>query len=154
MPLRKGDRTKHHDGQAVQQFIIPFTFNFFIMKKCLKIGLHPILRVFLILTLLAPATSGFSNTPINPVTCPGPQASITSKSSSSITFGWSAITGAVSYSVWYHRREDNFTSSVSNTGATNITFSGLPPGTYDFYFVTNCSSETSDIIIIVDIVMQ
>ena len=130
-----------------------FTFKFSMMRNTNKTSWQLLFKVFSILALLLPADSGFSNIPTAQIACPEPEVHIISKSGSSITFGCTGTNGAISYSSWHHRHENGSNSSVFNTNATTITFSGLAQGTYDFYFVTHCSGETSEIIIVVDILM-
>lgn len=86
-------------------------------------------------------------------TCPTPTVSVTAQGSNDVSFSWNAVSGAVGYRVWYTRREDNFTSSVANTGNTSISFSSLPAGTYDFYFATVCGSGVSGYVVVDDLVM-
>lgn len=74
-------------------------------------------------------------------TCTPPSPSVTSQSSGSVSFAWGGVLGASGYRVWYHRREDNYTSSQVPTTNTYISFSSLPAGTYTFYFVTDCGSN-------------
>jgi len=85
--------------------------------------------------------------------CPGPEVSIANQSASSITFSWAPVSGASQYKTWYRRHGASETSQQLGTSNTQFTYSGLPSGTYDFYFVTVCGSEMSGFIIIEDLVL-
>lgn len=124
------------------------------MKQFSKIGLQHVLRLFFILTLLTSSNLGFST--INAVfeTCPGPNAYVVSKSGNSILFEWPPVTGANYYLAWCRRHEDNSVSEPMILSTNSALFPELLPGTYDFFFSATCTEGASDIIIIVDIVMQ
>ena len=107
----------------------------------------------IVLVLLIPIVSGFTNPPVIESTCPGPHVSVTSQSTGSVSFTWNAVSGDSEYIVFYIRQSDNYTSSQIYTHNTSITYSGLPSGTYRFYFATVCGSEISEIIIIDDLVL-
>lgn len=85
--------------------------------------------------------------------CPEPQPSVANQTANTITFSWAPVTGAVQYKTWCHRHGDSGPSQQFSTGNTQFSYSGLPSGTYDFYFVTECADGYSDIVIIVDIIM-
>ncbi len=106
-----------------------------------------------ILLLLLPLTSGHAQTPTVSATCTAPTVSKTGQTANSVSFSWNAVSGATEYAVWYVRKEDNSTSSTSYTSSTSINFSGLPAGTYCFYFATVCGASTSDYIIQDDLIM-
>ncbi|MFN0037817.1 MAG: hypothetical protein ACKVUS_22365 [Saprospiraceae bacterium] len=105
--------------------------------------------LFLVVMHFAASATGL----VPELSCPAPTASKTGQSSGSVSYSWSAVSGATSYQVWYLRKEDNFSSGVMSTGNTSITVSGLAPGTYRFYFATGCASETSEYIIADDLIM-
>lgn len=118
-----------------------------------KNGLTSFIVIFA-LALLTAATSGFIVRPAaGDVSCAPPQATVSDQSSGSVTFTWEAQASAISYQVYYTREEDNYTSSPVTTGNTYISFTNLPSGTYDFYFRTNCDRESSDYIILDDLIM-
>jgi hypothetical protein len=76
--------------------------------------------------------------------CPTPTNVIrTNKASGSISYSWSAVTGAVQYKLKYVRQKDNYTSPDYFTTSTSYTFSNLQSGDYAFYFYTVCSDGTS-----------
>ncbi len=105
------------------------------------------------LVLLIPIVSGFTNLPAVETNCPGPQAFVTSQSTGAASFSWNAVSEASEYVVYFVRQGDNYTSSQIYTSNTSISFSGLPSGTYNFYFATVCGNGSSGIIIIEDLVM-
>lgn len=83
--------------------------------------------------------------------CPPPaNVTETGKTSSSISFDWDDVAGST-FLVYYTR--DDYTSSVFTASVSNFTFSGLPAGTYDFYFQTDCGAEMSEIIGITDVIV-
>ena len=87
-------------------------------------------------------------------TCVAPaNGTKTGQTSTSVSFTWSAASGATSYDVWYYRSDDNYTSPESNLTGTSINFTSLPAGNYVFYISTNCGDTSSDIIILEDILM-
>jgi len=107
----------------------------------------------IVLVLLIPILSGFTNPALVKLTCPGPQVSVTGHSTGSASFSWNAVSGASEYVVFYIRQSDHYTSAQIHTHNTSISYSGLPAGTYNFYFATVCGSELSEIIIIEDLVV-
>lgn len=107
----------------------------------------------IILILLIPVVFGFANPPVIESTCPGPQVLVTSQSTGSASFSWNAVSESSGYVVFYIRQDNNYTSEQIYTSNTSITYSGLPSGTYSFYFAAVCGSELSEIIIIDDLVL-
>jgi hypothetical protein len=110
------------------------------------------LFVFFTLVALPTQASLVRIQPVTQLSCIPPNATLTGQSSGYVSFAWDAVLGA-SYRVWYYRQEDHYTSSVTTTGNTYISFSSLPAGTYKFYFVTDCGNELSQSTIIDDIVI-
>lgn len=121
------------------------------MKKKVKKNWSWCLNI--VLVLLIPVISGFANLPAVDSICPGPQASVTSQSTGSVSFAWNAVSGASDYVVYFVREGDNYTSQQIYTSNTSISFSGLPSGTYNFYFATVCGGEYSEVIIVEDLVI-
>lgn len=120
------------------------------VKKVWQRGGH----ICLFLLLMLPATISVSATRIHSGDeYPPPIPSITSQGSGSISFAWDAVEGAISYRVSYYRKESSYSSSVTNTGSTNITYSGLSAGTYNFYFKSVFSGAQSSDYIIEDVVI-
>jgi hypothetical protein len=110
------------------------------------------LGLFIAVITLQSSTNSFA--PANEdLVCSPPNAGISGRSSGSITFTWTPVAGAQTYILWYVRIDDNYQSGQYTTGNANYTFSGLPPGEYAFYFVTNCGLEMSEYLIIDDIIM-
>ncbi|MBK9013649.1 MAG: hypothetical protein IPM82_05950 [Saprospiraceae bacterium] len=111
--------------------------------------------VFLMLTA-ASALLSFANAAENGQTCPEPtNLSIVSKSSGSIAFDWSDCMGGCNqYLVKYYRVDDDFRSQVFTVGNSDISFSGLPAGTYDFSFAIDCGSATGGWIVIEDVIIN
>ncbi|MCB0544124.1 MAG: fibronectin type III domain-containing protein [Saprospiraceae bacterium] len=123
------------------------------MKNAIKKGWHGILPMLFFLSPLFLHPPGYSAAlPLQVLTCPPPDVVVTDKTSDSVTFSWSTFSGAT-YKAWYYRSEDSFTSSEVTTGSSSITFSDLPPGTYDFYFATVCGEEVSSYIVVDDLIM-
>ena len=118
------------------------------MRNASKISWQLLFNACLLLAFLVPVQIGQASEPVTSLLCPGPNVSITARSSGSVSFAWDAVSGALSYKVWYHRQEDSYTSGEFTTGGTSISFSDLPTGTYTFYFASVCTGGLSDIIII------
>jgi hypothetical protein len=121
------------------------------MKNEFKQRCQLLVKLSFLLLLLVPAVPGISSnvTPVaTEITCPTPNVSKTGQGSGSISFGWGPVSGASSYNVWYVRKDNNTSSSVFNTTANSITFSGLDAGNYRFYFSTVCEDGSSEYIII------
>ena len=94
---------------------------------------------FILALFLLPGVSCLSApTAFPPFNCPIQNLTKTDQSSGSVSYSWAAISGVTEYKVWYTRTNDNYTSSVTTTGSTSITFSGLPAGSYHFYFAAVC----------------
>ena len=98
-------------------------------------------------------TSNASLQAQNDCTCGAPEIVVNSHLQSSISFSWNAVENATAYNVWYHRKEDNFTSQVVIATNSSVLFSNLTDGTYMFYFKTVCGNQTSGIIITDDLMM-
>lgn len=118
---------------------------------------------YLQLAVLAflPALAAFTSAPVKPAvtsaifTCSAPSPSRTGQSHGANTYAWSAVSGATQYAMFYVRKSDGFTSSVTYTTATSHTFSGLTAGNYAFYFATVCDGAAlSDYIIVDDMVIE
>lgn len=107
--------------------------------------------VFLMLAT-APFALCFTKAAEGGQTCPEPaNLTIPSKSSGSIAFDWSDCTGGCNqYLVKYCRVGDDFQSQLFTAVRSEISFSGLPAGTYDFSFATGCGSAASGWIVIED----
>lgn len=106
------------------------------------------------LFLLIAFASGFRATSGgDSLSCTPPSVSVTDYSSGSVTFTWPAMDGVTGYEVYYVRQEDNYVSSPVVVGGNTISFSNLPPGTYDFYFRTICGGGTSSYIVEEDLMM-
>ncbi len=107
----------------------------------------------IVLVLLIPIVSGSTNPPIIESPCPEPQVNVTSQSGGSASFAWNAVNGAPEYVVFCIKQGDNYPSREVYTYNISITLSGLPSGTYDFYFATVCGTEFSEFIIVEDLVL-
>lgn len=117
------------------------------VKKVWQRGGH----ICLFLLLMLPAKIGVSAKSGDEY--PPPIPSITNQGSGTISFAWDAVEGAISYRVSYYRKESSYNSSVTNTGSTNITYSGLSAGTYNFYFKSVFSGAQSSDYVIEDVVI-
>ncbi|MBI1227819.1 MAG: hypothetical protein GC192_21470 [Bacteroidetes bacterium] len=122
------------------------------MKNASRIGKQALATFFLLFGLLAFGFSAPSTIP--DCNCTAPTVTITAQASNSVSFSWGAVSGATAYRVWYVRANDNYTSSETTLGSTSISFSSLPQGIYNFYFVTDCGEESSAIIITDDLIMH
>ncbi len=115
--------------------------------------------IVLMMLATAPFTLCFTKTAEGGQTCPEPaNLSIPSKSSGSISFDWIDCTGGPNgagcnqYLVKYYRVGDGFQSQVYAVSDSEISFSGLPSGAYDFSFATDCGSATSGWIVIEELI--
>ena len=124
------------------------------MKNEVKKGLQWGYQLGFLLLLCLPLTFGVSATrAYEGKAYPPPEPSIISQSSGSVTFGWAPVSGATGYKVYYLRKEASFTSQEQNTN-TEPNFSGLPAGTYKFFFKSVFGNESSEYIIIDDLVIM
>ena len=123
------------------------------MKNVCKMNWQRYFKIFALLVLVVPASSGYTTFPqAVQINCPEPGVSVTGRTSDSITFSWSAVEGASAYKVYYVNKSNNQGSALTTTGGTSITFSNLASATYTFYFATTCGTNSSEWIIIDDIV--
>jgi len=120
------------------------------MKNAGKNGKHALATLFFLLAIMV---SSFSAPTAMDCSCPSPNVTLTSHTFTSVSFSWDAIDGATAYKVWYFRTGDNYTSQEVTTDGATISFSNLPAGTYTFYFTTTCGEETSQSIILDDLLM-
>ena len=123
------------------------------MKNASKKSWLTALPLLFGLALLAPLASAFTVPPGTCVTCNPPSVTVGEKSAGSVTFNWAPVSGATAYRVYYSRLEDSYTSAPVSTGNTSIGFSGLPAGTYKFYFCTVCEENTVSSFILEDLLM-
>ena len=126
------------------------------MKNTIKKAGRYFLNFCLLFVCLIPLTDGTSATPTRPegmLTCQSPTVSETGRGSGSVSFGWNAVSGASGYHVWYVNTITHDGSGVFSTGSTSISFTGIPPGTYDFYFETVCGEEHSEYVVAEDIII-
>lgn len=125
--------------------------NFSMMKNEFKQRCQLLVKLSILLLLLVPAVPGISSnvTPMaTELVCPTPNVSKTGQGSGSISFAWGPVSGAASYNMWYVRKDDNTSSSVFNTTANSIAYTGLNAGNYRFYFYTVCEDGSSEYVII------
>ena len=66
----------------------------------------------------------------------------------SYSFEWNAVDGAAGYQVYYTRAEDDFTSEKTAVTTTSHTFKDLSPGTYTFFFATDCGGKVSKVAVV------
>ena len=112
-------------------------------------------KLCFLFALMIPVTAGVSATPTVPeicLTCQVPSVSKTGQTSKSVSFDWNAVSGATTYVVWCTNKTTNNSWAV-NTGNTSIDFPGLAPGTYKFEFGTVCGEESSEFVVIDDLIM-
>lgn len=87
------------------------------------------------------------------VSCPAPQnVHKVSETSSSISFDWNdCFCSGQTFQVYYVK--NGVPSAPVTVNSSEVDFSNLTTGTYEFHFVTTCISGTSvDVIIIEDII--
>ncbi|TAK30813.1 MAG: hypothetical protein EPO28_18630 [Saprospiraceae bacterium] len=84
------------------------------------------------------------------LTCDAPNVTKTGETDASISFDWDGVFGASAYILRYYREEDDYTSSDVFPTNSEYTWSNLPGGSYTFYFITRCGSETSSSFIVID----
>ncbi len=110
----------------------------------------------LVLMMLAatPFALCFTNAAASSQTCPEPaNLAILSNNGGKIAFNWSDCTGGCNqYFAKYYRVGDGFQSQVFTAANSEISFSGLQAGTYDFSFATDCGDATSGWIVIQEII--
>ncbi len=123
------------------------------MKNASKKSWPVLFKIFLLLALPMQAITGFPELSVQDVVCYPPDVRVTTQTYNSVSFAWDAVLGASGYKVRYYRQEDHYTSSETTTGNTYITYSNLPAGTYVFYFSTVCGGESSQEIIVDDLIM-
>jgi hypothetical protein len=110
----------------------------------------------LMMIAAALALTCLANAAENGQACPElANLSITSKSSGSIAFDWSDCTGGCSqYLAKYYRQGDGYQSQVFAVTASEISFSGLPTGTYNFSFAIDCGFTTGSWIVIEEVIFN
>ena len=90
------------------------------------------------------------------LTCPAPaNVAIVSQGTGSIAFDWDDCGCMLdAYLVSYYRQGDAYASPVHETTVSGYGFSGLPAGTYDFFFQTDCGGGVSGVIVVEDVLIQ
>lgn len=113
------------------------------MRKAAKIQTLPSLKVFLLAIFLHAGASGFTSMPvIESLSCVIDDLQRSGVSQNTVTYSWSAVSGATVYKVYYVRLSDGFTSTVSTSSSTSYTSPVLTTGvTYRFYFAPVCGNE-------------
>lgn len=125
------------------------------MKNTMHTGLQAGLKIMLFLFFLLPASGSEAAIIGDPVTvCPAPSPNKTQQSISSVSFSWAPVSDGASYQIFWVRAADNQSSAVQSVSNTSITFSGLAPGNYSFYFATNCGTASSSYVIIDEIIFD
>jgi len=86
------------------------------------------------------------------LSCPAPKnVTKVAETSSSISFDWDDCCSNQSFLVYYVK--DGVTSATYQVSKSDINFTGLAPGVYEFHFSSVCLGTTSaEIIIIEDLV--
>ena len=119
-----------------------------IMKKTAKVQTNVWLKVFLLTSLLHSGFSGFTAIPdLRPLSCVIDDLQRSGPSQGSVSYTWSAVSGATQYSMFYVRVSDGSTSTVYTTSSTAYTSPVLTAGTYRFYFAPVCGNETLSYIV-------
>ncbi len=105
---------------------------------------------FSAIVLFATLFIGQAFTSPEKVVCNTPQnASTVSINQGDISFDWDdCLGGCTEFKVKYFRENDSYWSSEFNTSISSYSFTGLPSGTYNFYFATVCGGQASSFIII------
>lgn len=123
------------------------------MKNAMRTGLQAGLKIMFFLFLLLPAFVAQAAIKGDPVTvCPTPSPNKTQQSTNSVSFSWAPVSDGASYQIFWVRAADNQSGAVQSVSNTSITFSGLAPGNYSFYFATNCGTESSSYVILDEII--
>ena len=76
----------------------------------------------------------------------------TANAGGSVTLSWNAPAGAGSYSVYYTRAEDGYSSTVITSAVPSYTYGNLPDGHYEFLVASVCGAESSPFIGVEDII--
>lgn len=108
-------------------------------------------------TLLAFASASYSFTASLEDRCMGaaPQnVAIASQTSNAVSFTWDGVDNPDSFKIWYYRSWDNYTSTPVSTQNEFISFSNLPAGTYDFFFVAIHGEVVSETAVTSDLIME
>ncbi|MEO1263845.1 MAG: hypothetical protein AAFZ15_33880 [Bacteroidota bacterium] len=108
--------------------------------------------MILFLSFVLSTTLSFSNQQtFTPVTCSAPSNLALVSTDATFTFDWDDCgCSPTEYRVFYKR--GGATSHEFSTSSSDITFTGLAPGNYEFYFYTVCQTGISSIIITSDVV--
>lgn len=138
-------------GISLLAFQYFFHSNYYAMPYKINISWQTCFTIALV--LLMPIIFGFITPETSPTTCPEPQVSVTSHTNGAASFSWGAVSGATAYVVFYVRKGDNYTSQQIHTQSTSMAFTGLAPGSYNFYFATVCAGGVSAFIIVEDLVI-
>ncbi len=104
--------------------------------------------LFFSFVILCISSFGFSNTEsCQNFNCGAPvNLTVTSQSHNAIDFDWDDCGNSFSgYAVYYTK--DGQTSQTFSSSKSEISFSGLAPGVYQFHFYTVCNGTASSIII-------
>ncbi len=112
-----------------------------------------LLGILMLLAFITPVVNAFTEPVKSEVSCQPPSPYVSSQGTGSVTYSWSAVSGATNYKVWYTRNGGD-ASAESSTSGTSITFNGLSAGSYQFYFVTVCGDGASEYIVPESIVIN
>jgi|GEM_PF-1430907 fibronectin type 3 domain-containing protein len=130
------------------------------MKNFRKGARQGIVKTLVLFTLLVSATVSQSFTVLPSALedhCKGPAPTnlqITKQTSNSVSFSWDGVGDPDRFKIWYYRSEGNYQSPTLITVHESISFTLLPAGTYDFYFVAIHGGEESSIIVTSDLIME
>jgi len=105
---------------------------------------------------VVPASLSWGTTVVPPaatLSCGRPSVSQIGQGSNYFSFGIETSEGSNACQYWYVRKDNNSDSSTMTTTASNVTVSGLAPGTYTFYFQGVCGNEVSEYIILDDLII-
>lgn len=130
------------------------------MKNVRNGAWQGLFKSLLLFALLASATASHS-LPSLPLVledhCKGSAPTnlqITSQGSNYVSFSWDGVGAPDQFKVWYIERGSNYQSPDYFTYNEFISFTSLPAGTYDFYFVAIHGSEQSSSIATSDLIME
>lgn len=123
------------------------------MRNLLKKAGQIFFNILLIILFVGPGITAFS-APGKQIqvakACTGMNVVVSGQSSGSVSFAWTPVAGAGSYTIHYVRKENNQSTELNQTG-TSLNLSSLPAGNYTFSFSATGDNGYTESTIIIDI---